>query len=477
MSTANTGSKGALVATTVISIIVAVAMAIWSIISYVNADKATKDLAKIQSEYREIAPTPSAASITALREARGRAGSGFTPSQSLIDVAITQRDNLKTFLAGSVGSDTEATQAATDAIVAAKAAVGTQLADGSVVDVIAGLTQQVTALKASNAQLTATVAQANAKVEQTLQATTAQMQTNSQAVTDATKQASDVAAAAEAFRTEKDGLVTAAQKATVDATQSAEEQTRNQNTQLAVLTRRLQQAETQTKQAQTELAKLRVPVDQIVRQADGKVIRTPDADRVIIDIGSGQGVAPGLTFEIFDPLGVPRVTSEDAGEDSLLKGKASIEIIRVQPGSSEARIIRSTPGASVREGDLIVNLVFDRNVKYNFVVYGRFNLDRRGESSVRDGDSLKRLVSQWGGAIADGVSINTDFLVLGEEPVVPPFTQNDLQDPIKARQFEEASRDLEAYNDVRSKAQSLSIPILNQTRFLYLVGYYEESTR
>ena len=33
------------------------------------------------------------------------------------------------------------------------------------------------------------------------------------------------------------------------------------------------------------------------------------------------------------------------------------------------------------------------------------------------------------------------------------------------------------FNDVRVKANSLNIPILNQTRFLYMVGYYEEAAR
>ncbi len=477
MSTGNTGSKGALVTATVLSIITAVALAIWSIISYVNMDRATKDLDSERAKYAAIAPNPQSTSIAQLKEVQAVPERGLK-GMSLIDVAIKQRDELQTFLAGAGTSDIQAKAAVTTAIEAAKVSAGnTTLSDATVVDAINGLTQQLTAIKVSNTQLTSDLAAARKKVEDTLATTTKQMETNQSAVADAQKQAQEAVAGSESFRQEKDGLVTAAQQATVDATQVGEESVRNLQTQVAQLRRQIQNAERERDQARNQLASLRVPVDQILRQADGKIIRTPGGDRVLIDIGSGAGIAPGLTFEIFDPLGVPQTTGAPGEDDTVLKGKASIEIIRVQPGSSEARIIRTSPGASIREGDLAVNLVYDRNIKYNFVVYGKFNLDRRGDSSVRDGDALKRLVSQWGAKVVDQVNIDTDFLLLGDEPLVPAFSQDDLQDPIKARQFEEASRDLEAYNDVRSKAQSLSVPILNQTRFLYLIGYYDESSR
>ena len=68
--------------------------------------------------------------------------------------------------------------------------------------------------------------------------------------------------------------------------------------------------------------------------------------------------------------------------------------------------------------------------------------------------------------------------MLGNEPVVPNYTADELaREPEKAFQKEQAEQALDQYNTTLSQANQLNIPILNQTRFLYMIGYYEEAAR
>ena len=48
------------------------------------------------------------------------------------------------------------------------------------------------------------------------------------------------------------------------------------------------------------------------------------------------------------------------------------------------------------QGDPILNVVYDKNVKFNFYVFGQFNLDYAGPASDRDTEIVKRLISGWG---------------------------------------------------------------------------------
>ena len=49
--------------------------------------------------------------------------------------------------------------------------------------------------------------------------------------------------------------------------------------------------------------------------------------------------------------------------ENMPKGKASIEIISVGQNSSQVRILNASPSVTVAEGDLCVNVVYDKNIK------------------------------------------------------------------------------------------------------------------
>lgn len=225
------------------------------------------------------------------------------------------------------------------------------------------------------------------------------------------------------------------------------------------------------------LKKIRIdPKEPIVRQADGEIVRVPGNDNVYINLGKGDQISPGLTFEVYDRFaGVPALGDGADEEGVLPQGKASIEVARVGANQSECRIVRLTPGQSVIERDVIANLVYDKKVKNSFVVFGDFDLDQNRIPTPGDADVIKRLITGWGGRLQDEVNVNTDFVVLGVEPEVPASDEGDSASDIKRR--DDQQKALDAYLEVRSAATKLNIPILNQNRFLYFVGYYERSQR
>src|SRR5688572_32081069 len=101
-----------------------------------------------------------------------------------------------------------------------------------------------------------------------------------------------------------------------------------------------------------------------------------------------------MTFEVYDRNeGIPPI-GDPNNDANLPKGKGSLEVVRVGVTSSECRIVNAN-GAMV-EGDIIANLIFDRNVKNKFLVYGNFDLTRTGKINPQDAEIIKRLITQWG---------------------------------------------------------------------------------
>ena len=82
-------------------------------------------------------------------------------------------------------------------------------------------------------------------------------------------------------------------------------------------------------------------------------------------------------------------------------------------------------------------------------------------------------MDEWGGKVADKVNVNTDFVVLGTPPVVPPRPTLEQMEtyPDAMQKYDKAVERLNNYKQIRSQAEALWIPILNLDRFLYFIGY------
>lgn len=226
--------------------------------------------------------------------------------------------------------------------------------------------------------------------------------------------------------------------------------------------------------------------------ADGKIISILQEESLVyIDLGRLAHVIPGMTFEVFDKA-AGRAVKDAQGE---MRGKATIEVINVSNESSVCRVVRRTratnfysaemagvtrgsiSGAGVRyapliEGDVIVNAIFDPNYKFKFLVFGEYDIDNTGISTTADRRRIETTIREWGGVLAEEISYDLDFLVLGTEPKLPDPLPSDETDEAKIKAYTQAKKKYEQYQNLIATAKQLAIPILNQNRFLALIGYY-----
>jgi hypothetical protein len=252
-------------------------------------------------------------------------------------------------------------------------------------------------------------------------------------------------------------------------TQLEDERTNNRNLKEELLRTEAEfkQAANRMQLALDELANIK-PVQSsevAAYKADGKVLFVDNQIKIVhLNIGSEDRVYRGLTFSVYDKgLPIPK--------DG--KGKAEIEVFDVQKKISIARIIKSTSRRPIIEGDTIANLVWDSDKVNVFVVAGEFDIDGDGNIDPQGVEKVKELIANWGGRVDDDVSVNTDYIILGEAPKVPPkptFEETEIYPMIMERYEEELEKSF-SHKKLQSRAMALSVPIFNTERFLYLIGY------
>ncbi len=479
------GSKAALITWTVITSILFVVSTVLAIFAHVDRNKISADLGLLQSKYNDyVAESDLGQDIGNLRATKANdrtrtEGRRFNDDMKLVGIAVAQRDGLVKVIAGANAVSEES------ALLEAANAMKAVSAEKSVKVPAQYLTGAITALVNLNKDKQARI-EALETDAKTQDAKLAKLKSDFETAlvthkkgADAQMQVAQTATAErETIRTDNDKKVQDMQAKMDESAKLAQETVNQLTAQKKEVDDTIVKRDQTIKGLQNKLELLRLPVDQIIRQADAHVMRVAGDNIVYIDLGSGDQIVPGMSFEVYDRTeGVPKVGGEPTNDENLPKGKASIEIIKVSPGSSECRIIRTTPGMQVVEGDPCVNIVYDRNAKYNVVVYGNFDLDRNGQATPADADVIKRLVTQWGGKVADKLDVATDFLVMGKMPEVPNYSQEELNDPVKVYEQEQKKKALTEYEETLARAVELRIPVLNQNRFLYFCGYYEQSAR
>jgi NAD-dependent DNA ligase len=232
----------------------------------------------------------------------------------------------------------------------------------------------------------------------------------------------------------------------------------------------LKMAEGVMRRAQQDVMRIKPPPDRevLAYKLDGKITLTDDRAKVVyLDIGSDDHVYRGLTFSVYD-RGTP--IPKDG------RGKAEIEVFDVEETFSAARITRSEITKPILSGDIIANLIWDSDKTNVFVVAGDFDLDNEGDIDYDAIDRIKALIEKWGGSVADAVSIDTDFLVLGRVPKVlirPTYEETEM-DPTAMERYEASSKRLADYKELQKQAETLWIPIFKYERFLYFIGYKEQ---
>lgn len=203
----------------------------------------------------------------------------------------------------------------------------------------------------------------------------------------------------------------------------------------------------------------------VVYKPDGTIILIDEPDGTVhLNIGTEDNVFRGLIFSVYD-------RNDPIPEHG--NGKAGIEVFNVNKRSSQARIIRSDRENPIAAGDIVVNLIWDRDRTNVFALAGEFALDTDGTVGRNTLTKLRALIEKWGGTAVDEVSARTDLLVLGNRPQVPAKpTYEDLQaDPTAGEKYNSALASLHHYNESQSRAKALGIPILEHERFLRFIGF------
>lgn len=202
---------------------------------------------------------------------------------------------------------------------------------------------------------------------------------------------------------------------------------------------------------------------------DGRIIDVVGADRqVFIDLGRRDRLQPGITFEVYDDGSAIQI---DPATGEYARGKASIQIIKVGDISSTGRIVRENRASPVVPGDVLANAVFDKNTRFKFLVYGKFDVDGDGRATAAEAEYLKQQIRDWGGVVAEGDELagDLDFLVLGVQPTEPgPLPPNASAQQIEARL--ESQDEYDRYDRLFRRANEAQIPVLNANRFEILTG-------
>lgn len=259
-----------------------------------------------------------------------------------------------------------------------------------------------------------------------------------------------------------------AQSEQKDIRSQAEQQVRESQQSVQEMQSRIAQLENIVRRLREELGTT-VQLTEVT-PADGKVVSIDDESKsVYVNRGSNDQVLLGMTFEVFGPDELIKLN-----EYEELRGKATIEIFQIDDATSRGRIVRQEPGSYIRAGDQIANLVYDPNATYAFYIHGDFDLDQDGQTTRAERRRIEALVRDWGGEIADELTYDVDFLVLGERPELPAPLPDDVIDPRVIAEHRRQMQAYETYTELEAAAKQLSIPVLNQNRFYALVGLYEE---
>lgn len=475
------GSRTGILVGLVASIIIAVAMLVLAIYFGQKLNEADRSLQDLRDRDKPFLAETDITDprVLALNQVKTDQPA-FSSAQSAMQVSLLESDQLSKLVGGNTTPDKAITAAqaalqdASHKIDAAKA--GFNLPATSLTGALSALTDQVITLAASTQDLRTQLTAAEAKNQQLLASQKQQLDDKDKLIAAANQTVEQV-------QTE----LKQAQQQTADA-QAALQASANQSLKglqdvNASLTSQIQAKDKQILTQQKQLSGLKTrlkvarvsPTEAVVQHADGSIIRVTDYNTCFINLGDRQHVTKGLTFEVYDKArGIPPL-GDGMSDTNMPTGKASIEVFNVSSDTSECRIIKTQPGQQLVIGDPIMNLIYDPNIPYNFVVYGNFDLSGSGVASSGDADIVKRLITQWGGKIQDKVDVDTDFVIMGAEPVVPP-----VSDPNNANEVlrqTEKKKQLEQYQAFIASAAQLSIPIMNQNRFLYFIGYFDQATR
>jgi hypothetical protein len=420
---------------------------------YIENDKTQKQLAESQDQLDTVI------NQTQSRQMRPQIEAAAKQRATLVGLQSDQIEQLQSqiALAGSPEAAIAEAEAVKEQIMAAR---GTQTWGGLVSELQAAWNQSQS-LREQNQQLQEQLTQKTAEV-------VAMGESHKQAVNEITEKLK----AAEARVEAADRAVEAAQENYRQELAKGQQQwaarQEELNANIAQKTRQLQDLQAVNAQLKREIDRImqdlrqnqpQADAIQVARKPDGKILRTAEDSICYLNLGSEDNIVNGMTFEVYPRTGIPT-----DGE-----GKGSVIVTRAFENISECKIVENSTSDPVRADDLVANLAYDPNRTFTFAVEGEFDLYASGQTAS-GADEVKRLIRRYGGRVADEVTVQTDFVVMGNEPARPKELDESAE-PQMWKVYNEKLAEYNRYTQLRQTAQSLNIPVLNTTRFLAFMGY------
>ncbi|MSR33411.1 MAG: hypothetical protein EXS12_01190 [Phycisphaerales bacterium] len=224
---------------------------------------------------------------------------------------------------------------------------------------------------------------------------------------------------------------------------------------------------TRLEQAEKKLSAFAVKPEDPSSLVDGHIIEVGGPDSTVyLDIGQKHRVVPGMTFEVFS-------TAEQvpANAEGNVRGKASIQVLRVTNDTSTARVTRSSPNQPVSRNDVLINAVYSPTYTYRMMVYGVFDVNNDGKASTGEAAVIRNRIQEWGGKVIDSEKVtgDLDFVVIGNPPSEPLPLSPSAGD-IEIEAFTQGKNNYETYYRIMKEAMDARIPVLNWNRFRALTG-------
>ncbi len=203
-----------------------------------------------------------------------------------------------------------------------------------------------------------------------------------------------------------------------------------------------------------------ITVDDLTQRIDGQILDISD-DVVYIDLGKQHGIKKGIRFVVISTLDKGRI------EPPV---KAIIEVTDVGDMTSECRIVSSSLKNPILKGDLLINLIYDRELKLKIFVLGEFDWNEDGILDSTGRLKVETVIARSGGIIMKQLSPDVNFVVLGvagEEPTKPGPGAG--ADALKA--YKHKLQRYRQYNDLKEQIQALNIPVITPKLIKKYTGY------
>ena len=449
----NSGGTGWVVAVVATSTLMVIFM-ITTVVLYLYIEDYRTQAEQAQGDLRRIA-TPSQISSDPVQALRGNAAGG-----TVVEQLLNQRQALTEMIVG----DPTATL---DALQQRKQRIDQRTGrDGALIGQVDAIQQALTGTQRNVQDLTNRLEQATDRARRAEEQLAVRDRQYNQAVAELRDRVSTQASSYGQTTSRYETRLTELNGRLGEVRSSTAERVRELQTQLA-------QANVRVRQLDSEL-KLLQKIKQTstggnVINADGEITTVNvGTDIVFINRGRLDNIFAGMTFEVFEHVDVIKTDEFDE-----LRGKATIEVFDVGDRTARARVVRRMHGEIVDEGDVIVNLIYDPDTVFTFHVYGRFDLDLNGNPTEADERKVQAMVERFGGRVSPELDYNVDFLVLGIAPELPQPLSPTETDTVAIETYARTKRAYDNYQDLIDQALELNIPVLNQNRFLALIGYYE----